>query len=45
METGEELKKRKDAERKESLLGKPLGKYFATVEKLAEEGFVDLDRS
>ena len=39
-------KKRKDAERKESLLGKPLhGKYFATVEKLAEEGFVDLDRS
>ena len=46
VETGEELKKRKDAERKESLLGKPLhGKYFATVEKLAEEGFVDLDRS
>ena len=46
VETGEELKKRRDVERKESLLGKPLhGKFFATVEKLADEGDVDLDRS
>ena len=46
VETGEELKKRRDVERKEALLGKPLhGKFFATVEKLADEGDVDLDRS
>ena len=46
VETGEDLKKRRDTERKESLLGKPLhGKFFATVEKLADEGDVDLDRS
>ena len=46
VETGEELKKRRDVERKESFLGKPLhGKFFATVEKLADEGDVDLDRS
>ena len=31
VETGEELKKRRDVERKESLLGKPLhGKFFAS---------------
>ena len=32
--------------RGKNLLGKPLhGKYFVTVEKLAEEGDVDLDRT
>ena len=45
-ETGEEYQKRKASERKESLLGKPLhGKFFSTVNDLAEEGDVDLDRS
>ena len=45
-ETGEEYQKRKDLERKESLLSKPLhGKFFSTVNDLAEEGDVDLDRS
>ena len=45
-ETGEEYLKRKDLERKESLLRKPLyGKFVSTVNKLAEEGDVDLDRS
>ena len=45
-ETGEEYQKRKDLERKEALLSKPLhGKFFSTVNNLAEEGYVDLDRS
>ena len=46
IETGEEYKKRLDMERKKALLSKPLhGKFFTTVDKLAEEGDVDLDRS
>ena len=45
-ETGEEYQKRKDLERKESLLSKPLhGKFVSTVNKLAEEGDVHLVRS
>ena len=46
VETGADYKKRIDAERKEKLRSKPLhGVFFSTIEGLAEEGRVDLDRS
>ena len=46
VESGAEYKKRIDAERKEKLRSKPLhGVFFNTIEGLAEEGRVDLDRS
>ena len=46
VETAEDYKKRIDLERKESLKSKPLhGKFINIVDDLAEEGYVDLDRS
>ena len=46
VESGPDYKKRIDAERKENLRSKPLhGVFFNTIEGLAEEGRVDLDRS
>ena len=46
VESGDEYKKRIEAERKENLRSKPLyGSFFNTIEELAEEGVVDLDRS
>ena len=46
VETGEQYRKRRELERKEALLGKPLhGKFIADMEKLAEEGGVDRERS
>ena len=46
VESGADYKKRIDAERKEKLRSKPLhGVFFNTIEGLAEEGRVDLDRS
>ena len=46
VESGADYKKRIDAERKEKLRIKPLhGVLFNTIEGLAEEGSVDLDRS
>ena len=44
-ETGEEYQKRKDLERRESLLSKPLHeKFVSTVNELADEEDVDLDK-
>ena len=47
VKSGADYKKRIDAERKENLTSrKPLhGMFFNTIEGLAEEGKVDLDRS
>ena len=46
VETGEDYRKRMEADRKAALLGKPLhGKFFADVERLVEEGGVDSERS